>query len=443
MKWINDTTNPAGPIQVKRVNDALSKLRMEHNTSVEITGIKGGEENRYTGCLLFGGNVREDVTAAMTVVGEKYKWTLTRENAADVAAELLAEWPALIEGRPVKDSRRTPEEEAERNAAVKQAEEERRIESEAKGKAEALIAADLLAKYPWALPASSPLSGPARAAANLKTELSRTWPAIKFSVKSVSFSMGNAVDVSWTLGPTVSEVKAVAGKYQGGSFDGMTDSYNENTSAFSGAVETILGTAKYVHEHRSVDEESLVPLLLPALCELLGVPYDPTVKPYDLRLPDNNGRAEYGGTAIRCILHGQSFPAGAVITGIERNPSEGGAATWENMYRATFEVRQGAAPVVAVGEAAGTVAYNEEHNGIEVGFPGKPDGSVITALKGARFRWSPRSKVWYAKATDYALEAAAQIAGLTVDDRAKIKREMDGAHETAGVRGMEEACGIA
>jgi len=40
--------------------------------------------------------------------------------------------------------------------------------------------------------------------------------------------------------------------------------------------------------------------------------------------------------------------------------------------------------------------YNEEKNGIEIQFPGKPEREVLSQLKDLKFRWSQRQKIWYA-----------------------------------------------
>jgi len=447
MKWQHDTTNPAGPIQVKRINDALGKVRWEHNTKVEIWGVRGGEEHSNTTTEIFGVNVREDVKAALEEVGAQFAWTISRDNAKEIEAALLARLPALKENRPVTDNRRTPEEDAARVAESARLAEERRIQDEAKRGEQNKIAATLREKYPWALPADSKLSCAARAAANCKVELVRAFPGHAFSVRSD----GNSIDIRWTAGPTIKEVEAITGKYQNASFDGMTDSTEYDHSAYGEAVSEVLGRVRFVSERRDFDEDKLMPLLLPALCQFENVTYDPNVKPYDLRLPDENGaRVECGGNAVLAILQAQSFPPGAVITGLEEREWKEGDSflnEWGNWYKATFDVpllahRGSVLPSVTAGAEA-SVAYNEEHNGIEVRFPGKPDPSVISALKASRFRWSPRSRVWYAKASDHALDSAARIAGLSDEDRAKVKRNMDGAHEDAGVRGMEMACGIA
>lgn len=134
------------------------------------------------------------------------------------------------------------------------------------------ITNELREKYPWAVPPGT-LSDHARAAKNLRIELSKIFPGIKFSVKSSSFAGGNDVTISWTLGPTRKEVKAIADKYQDGHFDGMIDLYEYDHSAFGSAVDTVLGRAKYVSESRSFPEE-LHEQVGRDLCALQHVSYD-------------------------------------------------------------------------------------------------------------------------------------------------------------------------
>lgn len=66
----------------------------------------------------------------------------------------------------------------------------------------------------------------ALAAKAIRKELKQKYPNTKFSVRSESFAGGNAVRVEWTEGEQTQEIDAIVGKYQYGSFDGMTDSYN-------------------------------------------------------------------------------------------------------------------------------------------------------------------------------------------------------------------------
>lgn len=90
------------------------------------------------------------------------------------------------------------------------------------------------------------LSPHAACAKAIRTELKQHFPSVKFSVTSDSFSMGNSVDISWTDGPTSEQVNAITKKYQYGSFDGMTDSYNNTNNRDD------IPQAKYVHTSRQI-----------------------------------------------------------------------------------------------------------------------------------------------------------------------------------------------
>jgi hypothetical protein len=85
------------------------------------------------------------------------------------------------------------------------------------------------------------------AAANIRKELKAAFPSVKFSVTSKSYSGGNNINIGWTDGPTTAQVKAITGKYSGGDFDGMTDSYTHSTTPWT---ETF-GSSKYVFENRT------------------------------------------------------------------------------------------------------------------------------------------------------------------------------------------------
>ncbi len=63
----------------------------------------------------------------------------------------------------------------------------------------------------------------AETAKMIRVELKRTFPGIKFSVRSSTYSGGASIDVSWTDGPTESLVERVTSKYQSREFDGSID----------------------------------------------------------------------------------------------------------------------------------------------------------------------------------------------------------------------------
>jgi hypothetical protein len=136
---------------------------------------------------------------------------------------------------------------AEKAVAEKKEKERQAAEAKAKEKAA------LPAKYPYLTPiAAAPgKSSHALGAKNLKIELEHTFPGIKFSVKSESYSGGDSIRLGWTDGPLQEEVKKVSGKYQEGHFNGMEDIYNYNDSPFP----DVFGGAKYVMESRHESAE--------------------------------------------------------------------------------------------------------------------------------------------------------------------------------------------
>jgi hypothetical protein len=100
----------------------------------------------------------------------------------------------------------------------------------------------------------------AAAAKAIKSELKAEFPTVKFSVTSESFSMGDAVRVSWTDGPITSAVNELIKKYQYGNFNGMEDIY-EHDNRIKGLPQT-----KYVTTSREKSEETKI-----QIAEKLGV----------------------------------------------------------------------------------------------------------------------------------------------------------------------------
>lgn len=89
------------------------------------------------------------------------------------------------------------------------------------------------------------------AAKNMRTELKRAFPGIKFSVTGSSFAGGCSIHVKWTDGPTAKQVDAIIDKYQYGHFDGMTDYYDYNDSVFC----EVFGSTKYTSSSRQYSDE--------------------------------------------------------------------------------------------------------------------------------------------------------------------------------------------
>jgi len=70
----------------------------------------------------------------------------------------------------------------------------------------------------------------AQCAKEIRAELKKNFPEIKFKVRSESFAGGNSVRISYTDGVPLDKVRAITDKYQYGSFNGMIDLYEYTNS---------------------------------------------------------------------------------------------------------------------------------------------------------------------------------------------------------------------
>lgn len=161
----------------------------------------------------------------------------------------------------------------------------------------------------------------AQAAKAIREELKQAFPGIKFSVTSENFSMGDAVRVSWTDGPTDNQVTDITCKYRYGHFNGMEDIYE-----YSNSRDDIPQT-KYITTRREMSE---------------------AVKKVRDQYVNDNGRAstssytaeqEFYQIYSKCPL-----PAQAEVTGYE---STGKNGLIEDFYTLTFNAPD-PAPVKAV-----------------------------------------------------------------------------------------------
>lgn len=425
-KW----TSTAGPIQTKAVKAALGDLTTEHKQFIQLDGIVGGPERSHSYCSLFSQAKRDDVTAAETRIAEQFNYTITSENYKQIIAAVAAALPALKDNRPIKDERRSPDEERLRLKQVDRENQEREKEQQAHNAEVVRIVDELNQRYPWAKTRDDSLSRQARAAANLRKELAIAFPNTKFSVRSDSASMTNSVNYRWTLGPTAKAVAAIADKYEYGRFDGMQDLAFNDTSAFGEAVEKVLGRAKYVSGSREIppDTHERVGRLL---CEVQQVEFQGNYTQHLFGQHDSRTLYDH----VNELLAQTSFPPNAEITGIVY--SEGGEdeATKEYIpsgYQLTFSSPQQFCPdprhdtpcplpceaCAADGcdtptPTAVTVTENEERQGIELRFPGKPPQNVLDQLHdrtNGNWRYHRKGKFWYAKASDNTREFAQRLA---------------------------------
>lgn len=119
-------------------------------------------------------------------------------------------------------------------------------------------------------------SGPVIAAKNLRVELKRAFPTVAFSVRTSKYSGGNSITVSWTDGPTREQVEKIADKYAGGTFDGMTDSYEHKRSPW---IE-VYGEARYVFCERHYSDKALESVIRRVCTMLGGMDQIPTAADY-------------------------------------------------------------------------------------------------------------------------------------------------------------------
>jgi len=138
-------------------------------------------------------------------------------------------------------------------AAVAEQEKAAKAESEAQEKAAEAAAAAEAARlaagapeYAHLVPLGEQDRGGVAAAKNVRRDLKKAFPGVKFSVKSTY----STVNVSWLDGPTRREVDDLLGKYEQGHFDGMTDCYTYHTSAFN----QMYGAVQYTFTSRDHSE---------------------------------------------------------------------------------------------------------------------------------------------------------------------------------------------
>jgi hypothetical protein len=68
----------------------------------------------------------------------------------------------------------------------------------------------------------------------VRAALKESFPGVKFSVKSSTYSGGASINVSYTDGPSASQVKGVVQVFEGSYFDGMTDYKGNNYNSLDG-----------------------------------------------------------------------------------------------------------------------------------------------------------------------------------------------------------------
>ncbi len=252
-----------------------------------------------------------------------------------------------------------------------------------------------LAELPAMFPYLELAKGKVGAMQNIRTSLKKFFPGIKFSVTNPHRS---TCEIRWIDGPTIKEVDNVVNKFEDHKPDMSGDFSDYNPSNFN----HVFGGMQYVFTTRTISYETK---------QQLGVFADALY--LELR-PD--GGEVYGchnGDDIASeLMRETSLSAGSKITGIEETEMRSGLNSVNVFHRVIVSTPVLSAEVTKpfIGASDGIVVrHNEEKDGIEIVFPGKPDESVRQALKDNRFRWSNFQKLWYAKRSDRTLAFAESL----------------------------------
>ena len=234
--------------------------------------------------------------------------------------------------------------------------------------------------------------------ANIVSALKHNFPTVKFSVRKRHHS---SYEVEWTDGSSYDSVKSIVGKFVDHHMD-ITGDYNDyDPSNFN----RVFGGFSYIFCERNKSEE--VKNLLPALN----------------KLNPNTHNIHENPDLLHRIFSKTSFPAGAIITGVEAKKNFTGS--FDDAFQITYDmpedeiIEDGEATAAALmapaqpGTAIAEIRHNKEKNGIEIKFPGRPTDDILEQVKVNNvFRWSKFAKVWYAKVSTQAKQIAMQFGSL-------------------------------
>ena len=226
---------------------------------------------------------------------------------------------------------------------------------------------------------------------NLRAVLAHEFPGVKFAVRSSRFSGGDSATVTWTDGPTRAAVDRIVDAFQGKRPDYTGDYWDDVATA----VTVVCGDFSYTHADRRYT--------------------DGTRKYVEEFIDGKWPRSGYDGDGYRRqkdvdrqvgeLLARTEFPAGGYeIEGIEWDEAK---CEWFMKFKAKGEPT----PPTDGGDGSDGVARmteNEEKRGLEVWFPSVPSAAVREGLKRSGFRWHKARKVWYARKSPAAEEAAAR-----------------------------------
>lgn len=267
--------------------------------------------------------------------------------------------------------------------------EEERPAKEAAAKAEKAAAiAALKAEYPYLIERKEQ-GGGVFAAQNIRIELKRHFPNVKFRVRSEYSS----VNIDWTDGPSCAQVKSITNKYEDHCTDHTGDFRDYDPSLFN----KVFGGCNYVFENREISDETNR-IITDWAKEHLGEGAE--AYPEMLNREVNDMFQQNAIPATPWHITRAEDEHGYHIEALPVAPVPAVAAVPELAEGVeAAEAAPPAAPFKSISLGEAKVAYNAEKNGIEVSFPAKPSDETLNALKSLGFRWSKFSRVWWIKRT--------------------------------------------
>lgn len=153
----------------------------------------------------------------------------------------------------------------------------------------------------------------------LRAALKAEFPAVKFGVRSKTYSGGASIDVSWTDGPITADVKPVCDRYEGATFDGMIDlkEYKDTLVTTADGAELVSMGADFIFENRGLSPEFEAELLAEIQAFAAGVEGCPAVDVGDWKtsLPISTWKDSDNGyrTELSIDRHGFGNSAGTLV----------------------------------------------------------------------------------------------------------------------------------
>ena len=170
----------------------------------------------------------------------------------------------------------------------------------------------MLAKFgKWLTPVGEGHGGGQHAAKNIRKQLRKAFPGVKFSVTSDY----TCVNVNWTLGPTTKAVDAIIDRYKDYQSDITGDYMDPSPSDWT---ETF-GGSKFVFSHREYPDD-LHERIAKDLCVLQHVQYNGRHTGGLLGAGDCHDLSDH----VHQLLSVSSFPVGSEYAGVEFDNSDHG-----------------------------------------------------------------------------------------------------------------------